>query len=88
MAGRVEQDLRARLDAGEWDHYQALPTSRELAQEYGVSHVTVWKTLVRLEREGLLYGGSRHRAYRRAPPTDECSEECLARWHLLSSLGS
>jgi DNA-binding GntR family transcriptional regulator len=82
MAGRVEQDLRRRLDAGEWDHYQTLPTSRELAQEYGdVSHVTVWKVLVRLEGEGLLYGGSRRRAYRRAPSTGQCSEPCRARWH-------
>jgi DNA-binding transcriptional MocR family regulator len=86
---RIYEDLRARIESGRWDHYAALPTSRELAEFYGTSHVTCWKALERLRREGLLYGlsdfrpwgGAGRRAYRRAGPTEDCSEACKARWH-------
>jgi hypothetical protein len=34
---RVEADLRARLDANDWQPGQQLPTTRALAAHYGVS---------------------------------------------------
>ena len=51
---RVEADLRRRLDAGEWDHGQALPTVARLAQHYGVGKGTINKVLRTLADEGLV----------------------------------
>jgi DNA-binding GntR family transcriptional regulator len=51
---RVEQDLRRRIDAEEWDHGQALPTVARLAQEYGVGKGTINKVLRKLADEGLV----------------------------------
>ena len=51
---RVEQDLRARLAASEWQPGQQLPTTRELASHYGVSGRTVSKVLARLAGDGLV----------------------------------
>lgn len=51
---RVEADLRRRLDAGEWDHGQALPTVTRLAQEYSVGKGTINKVLRILASEGLV----------------------------------
>ncbi len=51
---RVERDLRRRLDAGEWDHGQALPTVAQLAQEYRVGKGTINKVLRTLADEGLV----------------------------------
>jgi GntR family transcriptional regulator len=51
---RVERDLRRRLDAGEWDHGQALPTVARLAQEYQVGKGTINKVLRTLADEGLV----------------------------------
>jgi DNA-binding GntR family transcriptional regulator len=85
QVNHVEQDLRRRLESAEWDHYAALPVSRELARHYKTSHVTIWKVLAKLKSEGLLYGlpGSiaGRRAYRRSGPSGDCSDECRARWH-------
>jgi GntR family transcriptional regulator len=52
---RVERDLRRRLDAGEWDHGQALPTVARLAQEYQVGKGTINKVLRTLADEGLVH---------------------------------
>ena len=51
---RVEADMRRRLDAGEWDHGQALPPVSALATGYGVSRNTVAKALRVLADEGLI----------------------------------
>jgi GntR family transcriptional regulator len=51
---RVERDLRRRLDAGEWDHGQALPTVARFAQEYQVGKGTINKVLRTLADEGLV----------------------------------
>ena len=53
-SARVERDLRRRLDAGEWDHGQALPTVARLAQEYEVGKGTINKVLRTLADEGLV----------------------------------
>jgi DNA-binding GntR family transcriptional regulator len=46
--------LRGRIDAGEWDHGERLPTIRELGQQLGVSHGTVARALRVLADEGLV----------------------------------
>jgi DNA-binding transcriptional regulator YhcF (GntR family) len=82
---RVEQDLRRRLASGEFDHYQLLPTTRQLAAHYGVSHMCVYRAMINLVRDGLVYGlpGSLagRQQYRREGESAECSAECRERWH-------
>lgn len=51
-AERVERDLRARLDSGEWASGDQLPTVAALAQEYGVSQGTVARVVARLAEAG------------------------------------
>lgn len=50
---QLAESLRERLDAGEWQVGQQLPTETELAQEYGVSRSTVRSSLQQLETQGL-----------------------------------
>jgi GntR family transcriptional regulator len=51
---RVEQDLRRRIAAGEWQPGGALPTVAALAAHYGTSGATVSKVLKRLADDGLV----------------------------------
>jgi DNA-binding GntR family transcriptional regulator len=51
---RVEADLRRRLQAGEWEQEQALPSVARLSGEYKVARNTVVKALRRLEADGLI----------------------------------
>ncbi len=54
-SGRVEKDLRRRLAAGEWPHGEALPTTAQLAEHYGVGHGTITRVLRVLAGEGLVH---------------------------------
>jgi len=51
---RVEADLRARIDAGEWAIGEPLPSVPALAAHYGVSKSTVSKAEARLAAAGVL----------------------------------
>lgn len=51
---RVEDDLRQRLSAEEWEPGERLPAVAELAQHYGVARNTVIKALRRLAVDGLV----------------------------------
>ncbi len=51
---RVENDLRRRIEAGEWDHGDAMPTVAQLAEHYGVGKGTVNKVLRALGEDGLV----------------------------------
>ena len=51
---RVLADMRRRIDEGEWDHGQQMPTVRELAGQYGVSTRTVANAYKTLADEGLV----------------------------------
>lgn len=51
---RVTDDLRARVEGGEWQPGEALPTVSELAASYSVSRATVAKAVRVLVDEGLL----------------------------------
>lgn len=51
---RVEADLRARINAGEWDIDQQLPSVHKLAAFYGVASSTVISAERRIEEDGLI----------------------------------
>jgi GntR family transcriptional regulator len=49
----VADDLRGRIQRGELTG--KLPTRMELAEEYGITHMTVQRALTLLKDEGLIY---------------------------------
>ncbi len=51
---RVEADLRRRIEAGEWEREQALPTVAALARHYQVSPGVIQRAEKRLEAAGLV----------------------------------
>ena len=51
---RVEADLRRRIEAGEWQREQALPTVAALARHYQVSPGVIQRAEKRLEEAGLV----------------------------------
>ena len=51
---QVYQDLRAALEAGEWEPGERLPAERELASRYGCSLITVRRALDELRRENRV----------------------------------
>ncbi|MFG1782574.1 GntR family transcriptional regulator [Rhodococcus oryzae] len=50
----IYDDLRARIDTGEWQSDDALPAQRELAASYGVTIMTLRQALQLLENDGLI----------------------------------
>lgn len=50
----VAADLRRRLEAGEWEVDEALPTTLALASEYEVSQSTITRAIRALAAEGLV----------------------------------
>jgi len=50
----VEADLRRRIDSGEWETGQALPSVAQLAEDYGVSPGVIQRVHRRLEAAGLV----------------------------------
>jgi len=51
---KVYLDLKAALDAGEWQPGDRLPTERDMAARYGCSLITIRRALGELVREGRL----------------------------------
>jgi GntR family transcriptional regulator len=51
---RVTEDLRRRIDAGEWKPGEALPSTAELAEHYEVSRALTGKAIKTLAAEGKL----------------------------------
>jgi GntR family transcriptional regulator len=51
---QVYEDLRAALDAGEWNAGDRLPAERDLARRYGCSLITVRRALDELRRENRV----------------------------------
>jgi DNA-binding GntR family transcriptional regulator len=52
---RVADDLRRRIQAGEWAEGEQLPTQDQLAEHYRMSLQPIKTALMRLELEGVLY---------------------------------
>jgi DNA-binding GntR family transcriptional regulator len=51
---RIAEELRARIRAGEWGAGAPLPNQRRLAQEFGVTLMTLRQALELLERDHLI----------------------------------
>lgn len=51
---RVEAELRTRINAGEWEVDQQLPSVHALAAFYGVASSTVVAAERRIEADGLI----------------------------------
>ena len=51
---RVENDLRRRIEAGEWAPGDKLPPLSELAEQYSVSTRTVNKAIRKIADDGLV----------------------------------
>ncbi len=52
---QIREDLRARIEEGEWLSGELIPAEKELCAEYKVSKITVLEAIKGLVREGLLY---------------------------------
>lgn len=52
----IAAELRAKIQAGEYQPGDALPSINRLAQEYGVAKTTAQKALQVLKDEGLAVG--------------------------------
>jgi DNA-binding GntR family transcriptional regulator len=52
---QIADDLRRRLDAGEWAPGDRFPGTVGLAAEYGLTQSTVQKAVVQLRREGRVH---------------------------------
>jgi DNA-binding GntR family transcriptional regulator len=62
--------IRARVESGEWEPGQKLPSTRELMLEFDVSESTVLSAMQLLEAEGLIvnrWGAGRFVPGSRAP---------------------
>jgi GntR family transcriptional regulator len=51
---RVEAELRARVEAGEWEPGARLPSIPKLAKEHNTSRATMNRAVRRLADDGLL----------------------------------
>ncbi|MFD5572743.1 GntR family transcriptional regulator [Streptomyces cadmiisoli] len=52
---RIVQDVRSKIRSGRWTGGTKLPSTRELADEYGVAPGTVQRALTELRTAGLIY---------------------------------
>ncbi|MEA2291449.1 MAG: GntR family transcriptional regulator, N-acetylglucosamine utilization regulator [Solirubrobacteraceae bacterium] len=51
---RLRQQIRLRIEGGEWPAGERIPAEHELMRQFGVSRATVREALSELVREGLL----------------------------------
>jgi GntR family transcriptional regulator len=51
---QLKQLIRQKIEAGEWQPGQIIPSERELCAEHGISRMTVRQALVELVNEGWL----------------------------------
>ena len=56
---QISDALRSQIESGDLVSGQKLPSSRSLAQQYGVALMTAQNALQRLRDEGLVYSTSR-----------------------------
>jgi|HubBroStandDraft_5_1064220.scaffolds.fasta_scaffold2189457_1 DNA-binding GntR family transcriptional regulator len=77
---QVRDDLRARIDKGEFPPGSRLPTRPELAEEYGFSVGTIADAIRMLRDEGYVETAQGSGIYALKPPPRALStEERLAR---------
>lgn len=72
-ADRIAEELRKRVEAGEWAGAKRLPTERDFATAYGVARNTVRRAFDQLEADGLLKRRVGRGTYLRDEETDAIS---------------
>jgi GntR family transcriptional regulator len=55
LFSQLEEIIRDKIESGIWSPGQAIPSERQLSQMYGLSRMTVRRTLDRLVADGLIY---------------------------------
>ncbi|WP_274365095.1 GntR family transcriptional regulator [Paenibacillus thermotolerans] len=55
LYSKIFEELKNKIESGEYAEEQQLPTEIELAEMHGVSRITSKRALIELEREGLIY---------------------------------
>ncbi|MGW6875848.1 GntR family transcriptional regulator [Streptomyces xanthophaeus] len=75
---RIVQDVRDKIRAGRLTAGTKLPSTRELAEEYGVAAGTVQRALTELRTAGLIYSHQGRGSYITDTAT-ETSEDSTAR---------
>jgi GntR family transcriptional regulator len=52
----MADDIAARIERGDWEPGDRLPTTDQFRIEYGVSEATAYRALVLLIDRGVIYG--------------------------------
>jgi GntR family transcriptional regulator len=81
---RIAATIRQRIDAGEWQPGEPLPSRAELASELGVHPQTVRLAYVLLRRTGILEGEERKAVYVAHPPAMRTLTDADAPWPFTS----
>lgn len=68
---QIADDLRARIDGGEFAAGARLPSIRELATQYGVAPMTAQGALQRLREERRVYSSGRGHFVGEGPAGDD-----------------
>lgn len=75
---RIVQDVRDKIRSGQLPAGEKLPSTRELAEEYGVAAGTVQRALTELRTAGLIYSHQGRGSFITDTAT-ETSEDSTAR---------
>ncbi len=52
---QLREIIREKIISGQWSEGDAIPSERELGEQYGLSRMTVRQSLMELVKEGFLY---------------------------------
>ena len=74
----LEEQLRERIQAGEWGPDMAIPSENELARQYNVSRMTARSVITQLVGAGLLYRIPGKGTFVSNRPTVERSGPCTS----------
>jgi len=76
---RLAEEIRNKIESGEWKPGDMLPSTARLAKEYGISHMTVRQGISLLANEGYIESIQGKGSFVTSPPMDtlflKCSEE-------------
>jgi DNA-binding GntR family transcriptional regulator len=66
---RIANEIAGKIASGELAAHTKLPSTRELAEQYGVSMSTVFRAVALLRDRGLVYGQTGKGVYVSGPRT-------------------
>ena len=64
LADQVAESLQETILKGEFSGSSDFPSSRQLANQYGISHNVMLKALQQLQDDGLIYLDSKRQGYK------------------------